>query len=78
MEKINYQEEVYKKINNQMEFEASLMCKGCEYCLSGNYYHPLGYSFAIKRIAGKREAWIIFGSVGIFTILFVLLLLFVK
>lgn len=44
-------------------FEESLRCKGCNYCWSGKYYHPLGYDFAVKRIAGKREAWIILGGI---------------
>lgn len=52
-------EKFYKRLNNQIDFEKSLICEGCKYCLSGKYYHPLGYDFAIKRIAGKREAWII-------------------
>jgi hypothetical protein len=67
-------EKFYKKLNNQMDFEESLGCKGCKYCLSGKYYHPLGYSFAIKRIAGKREAWIIGLGILIPSIIFAIIL----
>lgn len=67
-------EKYYKRLNNLMDFEESLMCKGCRYCLSGNYYHPLGYSFAVKRIAGKREAWIIALGIVIPSAIFAILL----
>lgn len=57
-----------------LQFEESLQCKGCKYCLSGKYIHPLGYDFTIKKIAGKEEAWIIGLGILIPTAIFVVLL----
>lgn len=46
-------------------FEESELCKGCEYCLSGKYIHPMGLKYAVKKIVGKEEGLIIlFGIIG--------------
>lgn len=70
--------ELDKKDKLRRIFEDSEQCNGCGYCLSGKYIHPLGYKWSIKKIAGKEEALIIFGSIGIFTIILILLLIFIK
>lgn len=65
--------------NEQLQaFEESERCTGCSYCFSGKYMHPLGYKWAIKKIAGKEEAWIIFGSMGIALILGIILIIYAK
>ncbi len=46
-----------------MTFDEFETCRGCGYCLSGKYIHPLGAKWAIKKIPGATEAWIISGAI---------------